>query len=665
MLAWGFLLMCVIAGAFVLLRPDRFAFRGATLLGFLLLTLGMTSPLALHPHRMMLAAGNGTDAFIGVWDLWWARCASATGVNVLDTNWLFWPNGTSLALHTNALTYATASLPLQVMLAPGDFTSAGVAARYPEVLFLLYNLILIVSFTLAGYFTYRLALSETGHRTGALIAGVLFAFAHFRFANTVRLHVIATELLVLATWAWVALLRRPAPKALALWLGALVLLVYGSLEYAAYAVPLFVLLAVPPITGLRRGALGREARTRFVTRRTDLAWLVGGVLGAALLFFPLLRELARHASESPRQFDPRLVQFFSADLFDFFLPNPRHPLWGVVSAPITAGFHRGNGGFGLSLGWIALALLVAAAIAIFRVRQGRRWFLGFVAFALLMLGPALHVGGRVFDGVPLPQAILAKTAPFLAASRTPIRYAAPAELCLALAIATGWALRARRGVPESGASPGARPLARALPALVLGLLLFESLAAPMPLVEVPVPQVYREIESVPGASVLVHVPGIAAREDMLYQTVHRQRLADDLENALPLRGRRGTPRRPDLFARSEWTEVTRNLGTPGWVASLSESDRDARLQRLDDFLRVNGIRWVVVARQRPALSDDGRGFVTKPLMADAAYDAFLENLALLQPLRREDGGDQALFEFEAEDLSEPLRPRAVGAGPRP
>lgn len=662
MLAWGFLLACVIAGACVLLRPDRFAFRGATLLGFLLLTLGMTSPLALYPHRMMLAAGNGTDAFIGVWDLWWTRCASALGLNVLETQWLFWPHGTSLALHTNALTYATASLPLQVMLAPGDFTSAGVAARYPEVLFLLYNLILIVSFTLTGYFTYRLALSETGHRTGALVAGVLFAFVTFRFANTVRLHVIATEFLVLATWAWVTLLRRPASKALALWLGAMVLLVYGSLEYAAYAVPLFVLLAVPAILGgLRRdpsrerGAWRRALRARFLARRVDLAWLVGGVLGAALCFFPLLRELARHASESPGQFDPRLVQFFSADLFDFFLPNPRHPLWGALSAPITADFHRGNGGFGLSLGWIALALLVAAAIAIFRAREGRRWFWGFVAFAVLMLGPALHVGGRVFDGVPLPQALLAKIAPFLAASRTPIRYAAPAELCLALAIAAGWAIRARGGVRE------ARALARALPALVVGLLLFESLAAPMALVEVPVPPVYREIDSPPGSSVLVHVPGVAAREDLLYQTVHRQRLADDLENALPLRSRRGTPSRPDLFARPEWMDLTRNLGTPGWVASLSESDRAARMEELDDFLRVNGIRWLTVLRTRPVLTDDGRDLVSKPLTADVAYDAFLENLILLQPLRHEDGGDQALFEFEAEDLSEADRAGAAGA----
>ena len=58
---------------------------------------------------------------------------------------------------------------------------------------LVYNLILLCSFTFTGYFTYRLALSQTQHRGGALLAGVIFAFINFRIANTVRLNVLATE----------------------------------------------------------------------------------------------------------------------------------------------------------------------------------------------------------------------------------------------------------------------------------------------------------------------------------------------------------------------------------------------------------------------------------------------------------------------------------------
>jgi hypothetical protein len=644
MIAWALLLAGTLSGAYVLLRPERFPFRGATLLGFLLLTLGMTSPLALYPRHMMLASGMGADAFIGVWDLWWTRVAATLGADALETAWLFHPHGTSLALHTNALTYGVASLPVQALLAPGDPTSAAPVARYPEALFLTYNLILIASFTLTGYFTYRLAREETGHDTASVLAGALFAFTHFRFANTVRLHAIATEFLVLATWAWVVLLRRPGSRALALWLGATVLLVYASLEYAAYALPLFLVLAIAPAwRGPRPGdrpAPGAELRARFLAGRGPRLWLGGGIAGAALLMFPLVRALARHAHESPTRFDPRLVQHFSADLFDFFLPNPRHPLWGAGFAEVTAGFHRGDGGFGLSLGWIALGLLAVGALALLRARRDRRWFWGFVVFWVLALGPRLHVGGGVLSGLPLPQDLLSRAAPWLAASRTPIRYAAPAGLCLALAVAAGWARRDR-----------ARPLARALPALALGLLLLESLAAPLPLVEVPVPAVYREIDSPPGAATLAHAPGIPAREELLYQTVHRQRLAANLDNAIPLRSRRARGGDPDLFERPEWTALTRRLGAPGAVAALPAPQREALARDLSLFLERHAIRWIVVPRSRPVLNDDGRGFTTKRVMEDAAYDAFLENLQLLEPLRQEDSGEDALFEFEVPDAA--------------
>jgi hypothetical protein len=627
MVAWGLLLAGTIAGAFLLLRPERARFRGSTLLGFLLLTVGMTSPLALHPKQMMLAAGSGTDAFIGVWDLWWTRCAAALGLNALDTRWLFYPNGTSLALHTNALTYGAASLPVQAVIAPGLLANP---SGSPSSLFLIYNLILFASFTLTGYFTYRLALHETGHRAASILAGALFAFAHFRFANTVRLHVIATELLVLAVWAWVALLRRPAALRFVLWLGAMLLLVYGSLEYAAYAVVLFVALAVPVAIRARRAP-----RPRVKPTRRETLVLAGGFAGAVILALPLLTQLARRAGEGAAAFDPRLSRFFSADLLDFVLPNPRHPLWGGLTAPITANLHRGDGGFGLSLGWVAIALLVLAAIALFRARDGRRWFWGFAVCWLLTLGPALHVGGSVI-GLPMPQAILAKIAPWLAASRTPIRYVAPAELCLALAIAVGLARR-------WSAAP---PRVRALPAILLGLVLFESLAAPLPLIEVPVPGVYREINAAPGTSVLAQAPPVAAREALLYQTVHRQRLAENLENAIPLRSRRG----PDLFAGPGWTLLTQKLGEPGWVASLAEGDRERLFRELRGFLRDESIRWVVVLRTRPELLPDGRLFRDKVLLDDASYDAFLDNLKRLDPLRSEDNGDNALFEFDTGEL---------------
>ena len=95
---------------------------------------------------MMLASGAGEDAFIGAWNLWWTRVAAAQGDNPLATRWLFHPDGTSLVLHTYSLTYGVASLPLQWI---GGLLLHGAAdpAAPARLLFVVYNLILIASFT--------------------------------------------------------------------------------------------------------------------------------------------------------------------------------------------------------------------------------------------------------------------------------------------------------------------------------------------------------------------------------------------------------------------------------------------------------------------------------------------------------------------------------------
>ncbi len=645
---------------------------------------------------MMLASGAGLDAYIGVWDLWWVRTALASGHNPLETGWLFHPNGTSLGLHTLAFTYSLLSLPIQILLA---------GLSNPGRLFVTYNLILIASFTLTGYFTYRLALQQTSHRSASLLAGILFAFTNFRFANTVRLHVISTELLVLAVWAWAALLNRPSPGRLMLWAGSMILLVYGSLEYAAYSILLSALLAIPPIaSGVRKrrsgaapeqrapghdgsarnpsrhdasGADGTARRQsgriasgpgvsgpgipvsasegersseqgsplRVAIRRHSAgrrAWIwasiVSLVAGTALLN-PLLVQISRRMAEGDTTFDPRLAAFFSADLLDFFLPNPRHPFWGGLFSGITGSFHENNAGFGLSLGWIAIALFAVGAVAILRGRRQRIWFWCTICFWVLSLGPVLHAGGRILD-LPMPQALLARALPFLAGSRTPIRYVAPMGLCLAVTAAAGWAeIRRRRGFTESGA-------VSRLEVVIGALLLFEMLSAPFPLTATPIPPAYASIHASPGATAILDVPGTPAREAMLYQTVHQQRLVQDVSSAVPLRSVRGE----DPFSTREWALLTRGLGASGLFSTLTAEQQARFSSNLVAFLRRNSIRWIVLEPSRWSLAADGKSFSSEPSVSGDIAAAFRENLRALHPASERQVGDATVFEFEVPPI---------------
>ncbi|HYC23328.1 MAG TPA: hypothetical protein VEI94_11515 [Candidatus Bathyarchaeia archaeon] len=632
--AWMLLVLCVLAGGVFLVHPRLGGRRGATLVGFLLLSLGMTSPIALHPTELMLRVASGSDAFIGVWNLWWTRTALARGMNPLEGSWIFHPNGTTLALHTSTLTYGVLSLPLQWLLRAFHVAS-------PDDLFVSFNAIVIASFALTAYFTYRLALGESGDRGAALLGAIAFAFANFRIENVVRLHVLASEFFVLATWAWVALLRRPSPSRLGAFAAAAVLLAYVSLEYTAYAALMLSLLVIAELRGRPWRDAGMNAR------RLPATLAVLAVAAVALL--PLVVPVGARLREGAIGFDPSEARFYSADLFDPLLPNPRHPLWQVLPASwramrrdapavmpslLPAGAPQGIPDFGLAVGWLALVLFVLGVSALLRARRQRIWPLGALVFWLLSLGPELHVHGRILP-LPLPFALLARV-PLLGASRTPKWYMMPAELCIAMTIATGWAVRRRSR--DRGAGRGESGSPSRLEVMLGSLLLIEALAAPLPLSEVRIPAAYREIQSPPGSSALIHLPALASREELLFQTVHQQRTVQDLSRAIPLRSHRG----PDPFATAEWNVLTQRLSVPGMLSSPGASGLNARLHA---FLARYQIRWVVLTRSAAIPAAHDPRLLPGSDLDDAGYAAYRENLRRLDPLHEVEVGPDTLFEF--------------------
>lgn len=651
---WIVLVAAIVAGGVLLVRPRWIGFPtgffGSTLLGFGILSIGMTAPLAWSLDRMMLDAGAGSDAFIGVWNLWWTRYALTHGSDPFFTSFLYWPSGTSLALHTHSAMYGALTLPLQMV-----FAQAG-----PPGIFGIYNLVLLVSFTLSGYFTYRLALHETGHRAASLLAGVIFAFCAFRFANTVRLHVIATEFLVLLVWAFVAWLQQPGALRLLAVLGAGWLLAHASLEYTAQALLACAWLALSRIlpTRLRPATLEPGAGTSNLfrsdmpdeePRRRLPRWVAATlILLVVAATAPLAWRVVQRVAAGGTEFDPRLGEYFSADLLDLMLPNPRHPLWGNASQDITAGFHNGDAGFGTHFGILSGILFLLLLRWSVRVRHGRRWSLGVLFFGLLALGPVLHVNGESLS-IPLPQALLSQV-PLIGGTRTPIRYFAMAQLCLAIAVAAGWKgwLRAqprkRLTAAATGAAleiPGDTPTWREV--LVGFLVLFTSLAAPMAMEAEEVPEIYREVRvRAQGRepATLLHVPGLRSRENLLYQTVHEQRLADDVSTAIPLHD--GTE---EVIHDRVWETFALAFARPGFVAGLTESQRQSLQELAGAFLQRYSIRWIVVPASPEDQSIGSAERIPADLLGRRAYDAYRENFRLLGPAWEKESPGFTVFEF--------------------
>jgi hypothetical protein len=650
---WILIIVPILAGGIVLVRPGwvgyRHGFPGSTLLGFVLVSVGMTSPILLHLDELAVDPSGGEDALIGIWNLWWTKRALLQGSNPYFSEWLYHPSGTSLGLHGHAVTYGIASLPLQMVFAPGG----------GERLYAIYNLLLLASFSSTAYFTYRLALHESQHRAASILAGLIFAFCAFRFANTSRLHLMATELLVLASWASVRWMRRPSlPRLLALF-GAGWLVVHASLEYAILALLVFGWIVLSRILPSRlqpepvmlpdskegRRAVLREAFREPASPRR-FPWMGWLALAAVVLgFVPWASQLLQRLSRGGTAVDPRYSDYYSADLLDLALPNPRHPVWGEPFARITADLHFGDPGFGAHLGIVALALFVFTFRHASRAHRGRRWAWGALFFVVLSLGSRLHLNGETIP-VPLPHALLAHL-PILGALRTPIHYLAAAQLFLAVAIAMGWAgrERSRRRDQMTQSDLSLRvsiPLPTRTEILLGGAVLLTSLAAPWTYTAVPVPRVYEIVRERAGrhASTLLHVPGLRARDDLLYQTVHGQRLVDDLSAAIPWND--GTE---EGLRTQMWQTLSLGFAQPGFVAGLSEDQRNALRQLAREYFDAFDIRWVVVPSDPVHQSVGTADRIPEDLLGAAAYRAYRENLQQLRPEWETERDGFTLFEF--------------------
>jgi hypothetical protein len=152
------------------------------ILGFVALTVILTYP---QIRGFASAVPHHSDPYFSMWRLGWvAHAISHDPRTIFDAN-IFFPEG-------NTLAYSDAMLLPGVLLAPLFW------AHVPAVI--TYNAVLFLSFVLSGYTAFLLARELTADTAAAFLAGVIFAFAPYRFTHYAHLE------LQLVFWMPVALL---------------------------------------------------------------------------------------------------------------------------------------------------------------------------------------------------------------------------------------------------------------------------------------------------------------------------------------------------------------------------------------------------------------------------------------------------------------------------
>jgi hypothetical protein len=379
---------------------------------FLALAVAWTWPLATRlswriPH-------DPGDPLLNAWILWW----NTQAVPFTDAWWnpsIFYPMRGALTLSEHLFGIAVFTAPLQLA---GLNTLAA------------YNVALILSFWLSGYFGFLLGRRLTGSTAAGLVAGVAFGFAPYRASQLSHLQVLTSQWMPLALLAMHAYLDDGRRRWLMLFAAAWLLQALSNGYYLLFF-PVLVALWLLWFVDWRQNA-----------RRGVMLGLT--FAGSSLLLVPsLLHYKEVHASLGLKRSLSEMLTF-SATLDSFVRVPELLKFWPSVQGPTQEGF--------LFPGATVVALCILGTAALFSRRQviaafGQRsaavfYGLSAVLISWLCLGPSEEAS---VSSMLLHPYWLLTWLPGFDGLRVPARFGMMSTLCLSLAAAIAAARLAPRG----------------------------------------------------------------------------------------------------------------------------------------------------------------------------------------------------------------------------
>lgn len=401
-----------------------------------------TFPLVTAPTRANRL--DSPDALLNSWIISWNLHQLRHDPGQLyDTN-IFFPETGTLAYSENLVTGALIAAPVAL------FNDNPIA---------LFNTVLFGAFVLTGVATFVLAYDLTGDRLAAMLAGLVFAFAPYRFAHIPHLQLQLAFGIPLSLFLIRHVVVGAKPRAAAFGFALSAALTFGSsVYYTVFVATVAPLIALTELAHLDRSKRGAGA----VRLALAGAGAVALTLPLAIPYLDKFRGGTVRSLAAASNFSAGWTEYVSSFSWAHgWLPKAAEPLF--------PGF--------VALGLAAVALVVRSADA------GRKWC--WLAVGL--------IGGALSFGPPLGLfSLLYQIATPYRALRVPSRAGVILLLAVAILAAIGLSRLRSRG------------LRRALVALAA----IECMAAPLPLRfdEPSYPPIYEDVEALRGPGALVELP---------------------------------------------------------------------------------------------------------------------------------------------------------------
>jgi hypothetical protein len=460
---------------------------------FAILTFSSLEQFSTH---FLTGPGDGMQ---NVWNLWWVNHAlTELHQSPWRSPYLHSPAGVSLVAHTlNSFNGFLGTALLTVLTLVQTF-----------------NTIVVFTFVAAGVTAFHLCRSLTRSWVPSLIGGFVFTFSSFHFAHAQEhMQLTSLEWIPLFALSWLWLNQRPSMLRGVAAAGALVAVFLCDYYYFFYCV-LFGAFFVC-------WQLWRARSIAYVLERERLrAWAAFTVV-VLVATLPFIVSLISLNANDPLYgaHDPRT---YSLDLLAPLIPGGHwrfngltHSYWSRLPGNIDES--------SVHLGFAVCGLITYVAIARKRVILPLRgfWFATLAIFAILALGPRLHVWGFEIPHLPLPYVLMEIFLPPLRLAGCPVRMMVMvtlvAAVLTAVAIHALWADGKRQ---------------RIFAALALIVMVFEFLPTPLPTTQLPVPRYIRFLSRLPSDGAVADSVS-RGTQALFFQTIHQQPLATGYVSRLP------------------------------------------------------------------------------------------------------------------------------------
>lgn len=327
----------------------------------------MTYPVAFQLKDSVL--GKMGDNIYFVWLVRWYQTAFLEGGGHPFFNPLMnYPQGWNLSTTDTALASVLPGVPFSYFFGP----IAG------------YNIAMLITFVLSGFFMYLWVRNLTHSRLAGILAGTLFAFSPYRMAHFLagHLNLSGTEWFPLFFWGLSTLLR-PGKKInwifvvlTALSLGAIAFTSMYYLYMTLLMSGIFVLIYL--------------LFTHFKALANKTFWfqlLLAGILVLPFFYFALRPFITLSSAGGIASRSVEYANMYSASPTDFFLPSSDHFLLGKW---VSQHFDRSlwiEGSF-----YISLVGFILTLIALIKNKKSeQRWFI-WSAFGVICVSFILALG---------------------------------------------------------------------------------------------------------------------------------------------------------------------------------------------------------------------------------------------------------------------------------